>query len=288
METVTMSMYALRSLSDVGAPSGHVLARESRPTPTSNPKSRSSCLCAPTLGVVFSRTLAHRLERLVGDGESIVVVGGGEKRDPTTQKVLERPSMLAGHANHPSDPLLSLFFHPAGMALRGTDIAVADRGNHAIRMVDAKGLSRTLTGHNGPGLRDGPPHIAQFNLPEYIAAGPFGRLYIMSDGDVRLRRIDASGTVVTIAGSRGNAYVDGPGHVARFHSGGFPVWDGMSSFIVADFTAARLRRVTLDGHVSTFAGTAFSGLLDSDALLAKFEAPKCIADRGRSRAPFPV
>ena len=118
---------------------------------------------------------------------------------------------------------------PLGIALdtRG-NLYIADTGNHRIRRVDAlTGIITTVagTGESGFSGDGGPATSALLNTPNAIAVDNAGNIYISSGGagesDVynrRIRRIDSSGIITTVAGTGEGGFNDlVPALQATFH-----------------------------------------------------------------------
>ncbi len=113
----------------------------------------------------------------------------------------------------------------------------------------------TVAGGPAPGYRDGPSAEARFDGPAAVAVGPRGDIYVADSRNHCVRVVGRSGQVAILAGAAGEpGYADGTGLEARFFApAGIAVaWDG--SLLVADTGNHRIRRVTLEGRVSTYAG----------------------------------
>ena len=82
--------------------------------------------------------------------------------------------------------------------------------------------------------------------------------------------------VSTFAGW-GAGYVNGSGVNARFDGPSGMAFDSVGNMYVADFRNNRIRKVTPQGIVTTFAGTGAQGALDGQALSATFDVPLGIA-----------
>src|SRR3972149_8483952 len=116
---------------------------------------------------------------------------------------------------------LARFNSPRGIAVYGDTLYVADKSNHTIRKIDITTKSvTTIAGYPGrPGVNDGIGSNARFNNPEGIATdGVY--LYIADSGNHVIRKIEiGSGSVVTLAGKRGQpGYRNGTGINAAFSS----------------------------------------------------------------------
>lgn len=96
---------------------------------------------------------------------------------------------------------------------------VADRGNHRIRVVNAKegptyGDVTTLAGSSTAGHLDGVGEAAQFEGPNAFALDEATHLLYVADG-ATIRVVTSSGEVSTLVGST-SAFVDGDGCDAKF------------------------------------------------------------------------
>ncbi len=92
--------------------------------------------------------------------------------------------------------------HPSGLALDGAGVLyIADRDNHRIRRLDARGILTTyagtgLAGNAGDG---GSAVLAQLNQPSAISLDEAGNLYIADQGNGRIRRVSLSGIISAAA-----------------------------------------------------------------------------------------
>jgi DNA-binding beta-propeller fold protein YncE len=123
---------------------------------------------------------------------------------------------------------------------------------------------RTIAGTGKAGFSGdgGPASNAQLDNPYGIARGPDGALYACDMGNHRVRRIDADGTITTVAGTgRGGYAGDGGAATAadlnepyevRFDRGGDLYFVEMKNHVVR-----RVERRT--GTISTLAGTGKPG-----------------------------
>ena len=122
-----------------------------------------------------------------------------------------------------SEPKLT---EPTGVAVDAAgNIYIADRHNHRVRKVDTSGTISTFAG-TGVGTRDygfsgdgGPADRALLAFPEGVVVDAVGNVYIADTDNHRIRMVDASGIIHTIAGS-GERGFDGDGG---------PVWEHWST-----------------------------------------------------------
>lgn len=149
------------------------------------------------------------------------------------------------------------FFEPEGVAIDPAgNVFVADSENHTIREITPDGLVSTLAGLPGvPGSADGTGHDARFNLPGRIAVDGAGNVYVPDTSNHTIRQVTAAGVVTTVAGRAGAiGSADGTGAAARFVGPSGVAIDGAGALFVNDESA--IRKLTPDGAVTTFAGTA--------------------------------
>ena len=113
------------------------------------------------------------------------------------------------------------FNRPAGLALSGTTLYVADYNNHRIRAIDLASPNKTVSTIAGSGKKghsDGAGTAAQFNSPIDLAVGGT-TLYVADEKNHRIRAIDLASpnkTVSTIAGDGTRGNTNGIGTAARF------------------------------------------------------------------------
>ena len=115
--------------------------------------------------------------------------------------------------------------------------------------------------------------------PRGLLALPDGRL-LMSDikrHDVRILDPE-SGVISALAGVADEpGFADGSGAEARFNRPYDAVLASDGSVLIADMDNHRIRRLTMAGEVTTFAGTGIAGATAGAALSAAFNAPCALA-----------
>ena len=164
-----------------------------------------------------------------------------------------------------------LNFNPNGVAKNLLYVYVADTENHTIRKIDQSGVVSTLAGNGERGFADGTK--AKFADPFGIVA--YGTsVYITDAGNNRIRKIDSSGIVSTVAGSGVAGFADGPGLLAKFSSLSGITVDSQQNLYVTD--KHRIRKITPSGIVSTIAGGSQPGYRNGVGTAAKFNMPKGI------------
>jgi len=119
---------------------------------------------------------------------------------------------------------------------------------HVIRRVDTSGMITTFAGTNSWGWSGdgGPATEAQLFFPRDIAVDNTGNIYIADDGNSRIRMVNTSGIITTVAGSGAYAYDRkiGPATLAGLrHPMGIAVDDDGNIFI-ADNTNHQVKKVS--------------------------------------------
>lgn len=132
-----------------------------------------------------------------------------------------------------------------------------------MRKVNALGIISTIAGINVDGFSgDGGPAIAaQAGQMGHVVPDASGNIYFTDATNNRVRRIDATGSISTIAGN-GLAAFAGDGGPATAASLKYPsglAIDSWGNLYVCDQHNNRLRRIDPAGIITTFAGTGAPG-----------------------------
>jgi cyclophilin family peptidyl-prolyl cis-trans isomerase/formylglycine-generating enzyme required for sulfatase activity len=96
----------------------------------------------------------------------------------------------------------------------------------------------------------------------------------------RIRKIDASGNVTTLAGSGGFGFADGQGTSAIFARPNGVAVDGSGNVYVADHNNHRIRQIDVQGNVTTLAGSGDWAFADGQGTSASFGGPIGVAVDG--------
>ena len=213
--------------------------------------------------VIIAEYHNHRVRKILTSGTVSTLAGSG----------------AAGFADGAG--AAAQFNCPWGVAVDGEgNVIVTDYHNHRVRKISTSGTVSTLAGSGTSGSVDGAGTAAQFNYPRGIVVDGEGNIIVADYYTNRVRKISASGTVSTLAGSGTAGFADGAGAAAQFnHPWGVAV-DGEGNVIVADCYNHRVRKISTSGTVSTLAGYGTAGFADGAGAAVHFNSPCKVAVDG--------
>jgi trimeric autotransporter adhesin len=170
---------------------------------------------------------------------------------------------------------------PYGVALDAAgNLYIADTLDNAVRKVSADGTITTIAGFGSPGFAgDGGPAIqAKLNGPRGVAVDTAGNVYVADSGNHRVRRIDSTGTIVTIAGNGNTDFApgDSAGTSSTLSDPRGVAVDRNGNVYIADTGHNRIRKVFPSGAITTIAGAAGTCCYSGDggpAILAELNQP---------------
>jgi sugar lactone lactonase YvrE len=137
---------------------------------------------------------------------------------------------------------------PRGVAVdTAGNLFIADNGNSRIRKVTAGGVITTIAGSGFFGFigDGGPALLAGFQNPADVAFDASGNLLIVDAGNLRIRRVNAAGTIQTLAGigTIGFSGDGGPSNAATLTPTDVAV-DANGNVLIADPGNKRVRKIT--------------------------------------------
>jgi DNA-binding beta-propeller fold protein YncE len=145
-----------------------------------------------------------RIEEFNSSGGFLEVIGWGVSDGKTELEVCKSgcKAGIAGSGN-------GQFSDPNDIAISGSDLYVADSGNHRIQELSTSGAYLAQFGSRGNGG-------GQFDYPESIATDASGHLYVVDYGNERVQELSASGQFLTSFGSigSGDGQLNGPRGIA--------------------------------------------------------------------------
>lgn len=220
-----------------------------------------SGIAVDVAGILYIADTGNQRIRTIGlDGKAATIAGQGQAgfagdEGPGTAALFNRPTAVA--------------VHPSGL------VYIADTGNHRIRRLDQNGTIHTVAGNGAAGYGGdaGAAANAMLDSPGGLAVDAAGNLYIADTGNHRIRKVDAQGTITTLAGtgeigSAGDgaaavlAQLDTPMGLALGIDGDLLIADrsrwysdppcgGTVCYIK---TSSRIRRIDKNGVISSVAG----------------------------------
>lgn len=167
-----------------------------------------------------------------------------------------------------------LIFDPAG------NLYVADSSNNRVRKIDTKGKITTVAGTGASGYSGdgGPATSATLNFPWTMVFDNSGNLYFSELSNNIIRKVNTSGVISTYAGTGvlGFSGDGGPATSATMNAPRGIAFDGLGNLYIADTPNRRVRIVSPDGTINTFAGTGAGGCVGDGgpALSAKIGNPR--------------
>ena len=218
--------------------------------------------------VYIADTGNHRIRKIGADGIITTLAGNG----------------LAGFSGDGGVASSAKLNSPVGVAVAqdGT-VYIADTNNHRIRRVGpdgtintvaGKGVGTSTTTSNCSGFFCSPTtSVVQFegdgslainallNHPNAITIAENGNLYIADTDNYRVRLVDPTGVISTVAGTGATGY-SGDGGAAKLAKLNYPVGLALSAsgqLFIADGKDA-IRKIGSDGIIETIAGTGVADL----------------------------
>jgi hypothetical protein len=137
------------------------------------------------------------------------------------------------------------------------NIYISDRTSYRVRKVSTSGIITTVAGNGTPGFSgDGGPATSATIDAFAVAVDSAGNLYIADANNQRIRKVNAAGTITTIAGNGTAGYTGdgGPATSARInYPWGIGV-DAAGNVYFVDSSNSRVRKVSTTGIITTVAG----------------------------------
>jgi sugar lactone lactonase YvrE len=153
--------------------------------------------------------------------------------------------------------------YPIGVAFDASgDLYIADAENNRVCRVDKAGIITTLAGNGTQGYTGdgGPAALAELNYPMGVAFDASGNLYIVDTGNNRVRKVDMTGVITTVAGTGAQGYSsDGPAISAELNQPTGVAVDNTGNLYIADNQNFCIRKVDMTGIITTVAGNGTQG-----------------------------
>ena len=171
----------------------------------------------------------------------------------------------AGSTGDGADASLARLRRPITLAFDATgNMYIVENAGNRVRKVNTSGIISTIAGDGtASSTGDGSAAIsATLNAPSGIAIDASGNVYIAEEDGNRIRKINTSGNISTIAGD-GTASSTGDGATATAATIDGPTeltFDAAGNLYIAETNGNRIRKITTaTGTITTVAGNGLSG-----------------------------
>lgn len=175
---------------------------------------------------------------------------------------------LAGYSGDGGDALSARLDTPTSIAVDlSGNIFINDQRNNCVRKVSPSGIITTIAGTGSAGFSGdgGPATNARLDANWGMTIDNAGNIYICDQSNHRIRKVNASGIITTIAGTGTPGYSGdgGPATSANINSPMGIAVDLDGNIFFSDSYNFCVRRINTTGTISTFAGipglVGFSG-----------------------------
>jgi uncharacterized protein (TIGR03437 family) len=202
----------------------------------------------PAGNLLIADTYNHRIQQVASDRRMRTVAGTG----------------TGGMGPDAMLPLATQLRSPRAICINRAGILfIVDTANHRVLRAPPGALLETAAGNGSPGDTGdgGPARLAQLNQPGACTVDSYGNLFIADTGSHRIRKVTASGTVSTVAGTgeAGGSGDEGPATAARLSAPRGVAVDDSGDIFIADSGNHRIRQVTPDGAIHSIAGHSIAG-----------------------------
>ena len=162
------------------------------------------------------------------------------------------------------------------------NLYIADAVNDVIRKVNTAGIISTVAGNGTTGFYGdgGPATLAMLDTPAKVAVDGAGNIYISDSRNFRLRKVNTSGVISTIAGGGIISGDGGPATAAQLADTWGITIDGAENLFFTD--AFLIRKINSAGIITTVAGSLGEGFSGDGgaATAAELFAPAGVAVDG--------
>ncbi len=202
-------------------------------------------------GFCTAAELSHPTGVAFGPGTSFYIADYGNNRIRAVNSIgivsTYAGNGTGGYTGNNAQATLAELNGPESVSFDGSgNMYIADYSNHSIRKVNASGIISTVVGmgptNGGYGGDGAAATAAKLAFPTGVTTDAFGNLYIADYSNNRIRKVDASGIITTIAGNGVNSFggdggaataakLSGPHGVAFSSSGNMYIADGFNNRI---------------------------------------------------------
>jgi len=208
-------------------------------------------LVADDEGNIFVVDMANNVIRKIKDGKVSTFAGSGKASFQNGQGIN------------------SAFDQPIGITIdKEGNLYVTDAGNYRIRKITPDAKVSTFSGLGKPGHQDSISALSMYKSLRGIAIDSSGSLLVTDENWIR--KVSPDGSASTLTGAEKGGYADGEIKEAKFNSPTGITVDADGNIFVSDAGNYRVRKINVDGLVSTLAGAGTPGSTDGKGFFAKF------------------
>ncbi len=281
-ETITAGQSAVLSVASTNAVSAEI--DQGVGAVTLDNTGAGSVTVSPAATTTYTLTVTDANGFSVQATATVTVNDGPTLADPGTITTVAGPGDFGGDGGA---AVAAWLRNPFGVAVDGSgNLYIADWSNQRIRKVDADGSISTVAGDGTEGYSGdgGAATAAQLSGPSGVAVDGSGNLYIADSGNQRIRKVDADGAITTVAGDGTEGYSGdgGAATAARLADPSGVAVDGSGNLYIADRSNRRIRKVDVDGAITTVAGDGTKGYSGDGgaATAAQLSGPSGVAVDG--------
>jgi sugar lactone lactonase YvrE len=152
------------------------------------------------------------------------------------------------------------------------NVYIADASNSLVLKLDLAGMLTVVAGNGAAGFSGdgGPATSAALNFPRGLAIDGAHNLFIADSNNHRVRKVSQSGTITTFAGD-GHPQFTGDGGSATSASLRVPsavAVNAAGEVFIADSGSSRIRKISVDGVITTVAGNGRNYIGPEDGVAA--------------------
>jgi len=229
-----------------------------------NGTSMDSAYAGPTTGVELNGTCGGALDAsgnfYFADQGNVVI----RKIDKSGYMTIVAGNGVPGYSGDGGPATAAELMYPAGVKIDPAgNMYIADYTNSRIRKVSSTGTisnfaGDSVRGYSGDG---GPATAAELYFPGDVALDVSGNLYIADCFNNRVRKVNTSGIISTIAGDSTGGYSGdgGPATAAELFHPTNLTFDASGNLLIVDAYNNCVRKVNTVGIISTFAGNDTAG-----------------------------